>query len=28
MNHRRINVLTAHAVQDRIVQTLAGASPR
>jgi serine-type D-Ala-D-Ala carboxypeptidase/endopeptidase (penicillin-binding protein 4) len=28
MNHRRINVLAAHAVQDRIVQTLAGASPR
>jgi D-alanyl-D-alanine carboxypeptidase/D-alanyl-D-alanine-endopeptidase (penicillin-binding protein 4) len=28
MNHRRINVLAAHAVQDRIVQALAGARPR
>ena len=28
MNHRRINVLAAHAVQDRIVQALAGSHPR
>jgi len=28
VNHRRLNILAAHKLQDRIVQALAGSRPR